>query len=66
MLIESKLIINSTISDADQGARFVTADIKDYFLATPMARPEYMKVPAKYFPKEIIERYDLYNKICDG
>ena len=31
-LLESKLLINSTISDAYKGARFITIDLKDYFL----------------------------------
>ena len=35
-LLETKVMINSVISDAKAGARFMTADIKDYFLATPM------------------------------
>jgi hypothetical protein len=30
-LLETKLIINSTISDAERGARFLTADIKTIF-----------------------------------
>jgi hypothetical protein len=40
-LLESKLIINSTISDADKGARFLTADLKDNFLASPMKNNEF-------------------------
>ena len=43
-LIETKLIINSTISDASKGARFMSADLKDFFLKTPMKEPEFMKV----------------------
>ena len=46
-LLETKIIINSTISDAHQGARFMYADIKDHFLATPMKNPEYMRVNYK-------------------
>ena len=30
-LLETKLVINSTISDANKGAHFITADIKDFF-----------------------------------
>lgn len=58
-LIESKLIINSTISDAKRGAHFFTLDIKDFFLATLMVRPEYMRVLLKYFPADIIKKYNL-------
>ena len=66
-LLETKIILNSTISDAKKGARFITADIKDYFLATPMHRPEYMKVLLKYFPADIVKKYDLLKKVSkDG
>ena len=37
-LLETKVLINSTISNTNQGAKFTTADIKDYFLATPMVK----------------------------
>ena len=37
-------------------------DLKDMFLHTPMEQPEYMKVELKYFPADIIQRYEL-NKI---
>ena len=43
-LLETKILINSTILDKDKGVRFMYADIKDYFLAIPMKYPEYMKV----------------------
>ena len=32
-LLETKLIFNSTISDARKGDRFLSADLKDHFLA---------------------------------
>ena len=41
----------------------MSLDLKDFFLATPMGRPEYMKVPLKYFPQDIIERYSLDKKV---
>ena len=31
-LLETKLLLNSTISDASKGARFMTLDIKDFLL----------------------------------
>ena len=43
-LLETKVLLNSTILDATKVSHFMTADIKDYFLATPMAKAEYMKV----------------------
>ena len=53
-LLETKLLINSTISDADKGAKFLSADLKDYFLGSPMVKPEYMKVHISRFPDDII------------
>ena len=58
-MLETKLLINSTISDDKKGARFMGADIKDYFLASPLKKPEYMKVKYKYFPEDIRKRYHL-------
>jgi hypothetical protein len=51
--LESKLIINGTISDADKGACFLTADLKDHFLASPMKNNEFMRIKYKYFPEAI-------------
>ena len=66
-LIETKLIINSTISDASKGARFMGADLKDFPLKIPMKEPEFMKVHKQYFPDENIEEYKLHDKITsDG
>ena len=62
-MLETKIIINSTISDAHRGARFVSADLKDFFLTTPMKEDEYMKVTYKHFPDNIRTRYKLHEKV---
>ena len=62
-MLETKILINSTISDAPRGARFMSADLKDFFLATPMEGDEYMKVHIKYFPEDIRQRYKLHEKV---
>ena len=62
-LTKTKILLNSTISDAKDGARFLTLDLKDIFLHTPMERPEYMKVPIRYFPADIIKKYNLDNLV---
>jgi hypothetical protein len=64
-LLETKLIINSVISDADKGARFCTADLKDHFLATPMEGNEYMRIHSKYFFGEMREKYNIDNLVAD-
>ena len=57
--METKLLVNSTISHAKEGAKFMSADIKDYFLATPMDKAEYMKVQYKHIPEDIRLQYNL-------
>ena len=58
-MTETKLLLNSVISDAKKGARFMSMDLKDMFLMTPMSDPEYMKCQYRYFPADIIKRYNL-------
>ena len=55
-LVEIKLTINSTISDAHRGAHFMSANLKDFFLATTMADPEYMRIHYRYFPQDVREQ----------
>lgn len=54
-----KMLFNSVISDAKDGARFVRINLKDMFLNTPMDRPELIKVQLKHFPADIIQKYSL-------
>jgi len=66
-LLETKLILNSTISDSDIGPKFAYADLKDHFLATPMQDPEYMRLKYKYIPDDIKQKYKLADKVTsDG
>ena len=65
-LLETKLLLNNVISDSDKGARMMTLDHKDHFLATPMQTPEYMKIPQKYIPPYIINKYNLQTKFHNG
>ena len=41
-----KLVLNSVISSA--GERFMTADVKNFYLKTPMKDIEYMRIPIKH------------------
>ena len=41
-LLTVKLLLNSVISTP--GARFMCLDLKDFYLNTPMARPEYVRM----------------------
>ena len=46
-LTETKILLNSVISDAKHGARFASMNLKDMFLHTTIENPEYTKVPYK-------------------
>ena len=52
-----KLFFNSVIST--RGARFMSIDIKNFYLGTPMKRKEYMRLKITDIPNEIIEEYNL-------
>jgi hypothetical protein len=52
-----KLLINSTISTA--GAKFMTMDIKDFYLNTPMAWYKYMRLKLSDILANVIEHYKL-------
>jgi hypothetical protein len=56
-LITVKLLINSIISTT--GAKFMTMDIKDFYLNTPMARCEFMQLKLSDMPDNVIEHYNL-------
>ena len=58
-LLETKLLINSVISDSDKGAKFCTLDIKDYFLQSILEEPEYIRIHKKYFQPDICEKYNI-------
>ena len=66
-LIETKLILNSTISDSHLGARFMTLDIKAYFLQSYLEDPEYLRIHSKYFFEDIRIKYNINELIApDG
>ena len=56
-LLTVKLLINSIISTP--GAKFMTMDIKDFYLNTPMTRYEYMRLKISDMPDDVIEHYNL-------
>ena len=66
-LLETKLILNSTISDAHKGARFMSLDLKDHFLQSDLSpgQREYVGIYSKYFDKEFRLLYDIDDKISD-
>ena len=62
-LPETKILLNSTISNTDKGARFMYLDIKDHFLATPVRDLEYIKVKHEYVLQDIHNRCNFQAKV---
>ena len=66
-LLETKMLLNSVISDAKDGARFMTMDLKDHFLQSTLIDPQYMRIHSKYFFDDIKQKYNIDSIIAsDG
>ena len=65
-LLNTKIMINSVISDAHKGARFGTGDVKNFYLNNPMAKFRYMKIPLKFINAEIMDEYNIDNIASNG
>ncbi|KAL7526224.1 hypothetical protein ACHAXR_001382 [Thalassiosira sp. AJA248-18] len=64
-MLTVKMLLNSTIST--KGTKFMTIDIKDFYLMTPMERPEFMRLKINDMPENIIDQYQLRDKVTkDG
>jgi hypothetical protein len=64
-LLAIKLLFNSVIST--NNAKFMTIDIKDFYLMTPMKCYEYFCMKINLFPQDIIDKYNLHDKVdADG
>jgi hypothetical protein len=64
-LLLIKILLNSVISTP--GARFAMADISNFYLMTPLKRPEYAKIKLSDIPEEVIKEYKLDEKAtADG
>jgi hypothetical protein len=65
-ITNTKLHINSTISDAKYGVCYCTGDLKDFFLVSEMKVFQYMRVHGKYVTQEIINEYDITDDYYDS
>ena len=54
-----KLLLNSVLSH--QGAKFVTFDIRNYYLQTPLDRPEYIRIKLSDIPQDFSDEYNLHD-----
>ncbi|MGV7235206.1 MAG: hypothetical protein ACQ9ET_03015, partial [Nitrosomonadaceae bacterium] len=60
-MLVAKMLLNSVIST--KGARFMTMDISNFYLMTPLKRPEYIKINISDIPDEVIKEYKLREKV---
>ena len=58
-----KLLIHSVVSE---NAKWMTIDIKDYYLGTPLLRPEYVRIPIRLIPDSIVSKHHLSPFIANG
>lgn len=58
-----KLLLQSVVSD---NKRFLTLDIKDFYLNTPLDRPEYLKITSKFLSQNIIVKNNLQPYLSNG
>ena len=64
-LITTKILLKSVVSTTP--ALFMYTDIHDFYYNTPMVDFEYMKLPLRISPQEIIDQYNLKNLVAaDG
>ncbi len=59
-LLTVKLLFNSIVST--EGAKFITIDINNFYLMTPMDRPKYFRMKLELFPPDIVKQYGLDSK----
>ena len=60
-LLTIKLLLNSVISTP--GAKFMTIDISNFYLNTPVDMYEYMRMKLDMFPEDVIEEYNLRDRV---
>jgi hypothetical protein len=60
-LLTVKLLLNSIISTPN--AKFMSINIKDVYLKTPMTCYKYFQMKLELFPEDVIEEYNLSKKV---
>ena len=58
-LLDTKIHLNNTISDAKRGARWCFADIEEYYLNNLLLHLRYMRIHIKYFTEEFRKEYNI-------
>jgi hypothetical protein len=60
----AKGVFNSVCSR--QNAKFLTADISNFYLETPLDRPKYVRICINQIPQEFFDEYSLKQYIHNG
>ena len=58
-----KALLQSTLAD---DAEFMTIDITDFHLNTPLERKEYIRIQTKFIPEDIMIEFNLHQFVQDG
>jgi len=58
-MLVAKILFNSVVSTKDAKFMIATMDISNFYLCTPMDRPEYIRMKISDIPDEIIAEYNL-------
>jgi len=59
-----KLVVNSTLSTPD--AEYMTMDLSNFYLGTPLDRPEFVQIKLSVIPQEVIDAYGLEKYAYNG
>ena len=62
-MMVAKLLFNSVISTPN--AKFMTMDISNFYLMTPLKRPEFIRIKISDIPEEIIVEYKLRELVTE-
>jgi len=60
-MLVAKILFNSVVST--KNAKFMTIDISNFYLNSPLLRPEFVKNKISNIPEEIINEYKLRDKV---
>ena len=63
-MLVAKLLFNSVVFM--RNSKFMTMDISNFYLMTPLERPEYMRISLGDIPDEIIKEYKLKDIATNG
>jgi hypothetical protein len=59
-ILVAKMLFNSVIST--KGARFMTMDISNFYLMTPLHQPQFIQMTLSDIPDKVIKEYKLREK----